>query len=464
MILFLYLSVCQFLVSVQSFLHFGTSEIHLRQINRKIKDLNDSVDPGAPLFLTPYIESGRIDEGKRLARVPFTDNFNFTSYAGFFTVDKAYDSNLFMWYFPPIKPTKQAPVLVWLQGGPGGSSLIGLFLENGPLTVLNGSFQTRNINWALNNHMIYIDSPVGTGFSFTKDGYCKNQTIIGEHLYSGITQFLQLFPELQNNNFFITGESYAGKYVPAFAYTIHKKNPAAELKVNLKGIAIGDGWTDPANQLVYSEYLYQIGLIDEITARSLKTMEEHAINLTRKEQWIDAAGAVYAITKEFRVRSGFNKLYNYLDPNYDVEHQDYEDKIQENSVRNHIHVGPLQFNRSSWTVYEFLAEDNVQSVADWLSELLDHYLVLVYTGQLDIIVPYPSVVNYLRKLNFNGSDEYPRAQRHIWRVDGEVAGYMKVVGNLVEVLVRNSGHLVPKDQPKWALDLITKFTNSFINE
>ncbi|KAL4705867.1 hypothetical protein ACJJTC_019302 [Scirpophaga incertulas] len=193
----------------------------------------DTGDAGKLLFLTPYIESGNITEGRQLARVPFTEALRIKSYAGFFTVNKTFDSNQFFWYFPAMVPDGQfAPVIVWLQGGPGATSL--------------------------------YDNPVGTGFSFTNDprGYCTDQTQIGEQLYSTLIQFFQLFAELRLNKFFVTGESYAGKYVPALAYTIHKSNPTARLKINLKGIAISNGLCDPAHQMLYGKYLYQLGLID----------------------------------------------------------------------------------------------------------------------------------------------------------------------------------------------------------
>lgn len=87
--------------------------------------------------------------------------------------------------------------------------------------------------------MIYIDNPVGTGFSFTNDdkGYVKNEKEVGRDLYEAISQIFTMFPKLQTHPFFITGESYAGKYVPALAYTIHLKKTAKNEKVpiNLKG-------------------------------------------------------------------------------------------------------------------------------------------------------------------------------------------------------------------------------------
>lgn len=102
----------------------------------------------------------------------------------------------------------------------------------------------------------------------------------------------------------------------------------------------------------------------------------------------------------------------------------------------------------------------MQSVAPWISTLLSHYRVLTYNGQLDIIVAYPLTENYLQNLQFSGADQYKRAERFQWRVGTDLAGYVKQAGNLTEVLVRNAGHMVPTDQPKWAWDLMSRFTRN----
>jgi vitellogenic carboxypeptidase-like protein len=83
--------------------------------------------------------------------------------------------------------------------------------------------------------VIYIDNPVGTGFSFTDSGgYCQNETQVGEDLYTALQQFFLLFPELQKNDLFVAGESYGGKYIPVIAYTIQQRNPDAKVQINLK--------------------------------------------------------------------------------------------------------------------------------------------------------------------------------------------------------------------------------------
>lgn len=428
----------------------------------------ESSDPGDALFLTQYIERGNIDEGRRLARVSITEDLGITSYAGYLTVNKAYNSNQFFWYFPAMEPNENAPVLVWLQGGPGATSLFGLFNENGPIKVQNGTLATRKYNWALNHHIIYIDNPVGTGFSFTNDsrGYCTDEIQVGEQLYSTVIQFFQLFPELQKNKFFVTGESYGGKYVPALAYTIHMKNPVAGIKINLQGVAIGNGLSDPVHQLLYGKYLYQIGLIDSNQVKVFEKYEKQIAAYINNGQWerafntfdmllngdlIDGKSIFYQMT-------GFEFYFNYLHTKDYNTDGDFGPMIQKSSVRRAIHVGKQPFNNGS-NVERYLKLDVMKSVAPWISELLDHYNVVIYNGQLDIIVAYPLTVNYLKNLNFTGAEDYKMAKRYIWKVDGEVAGYVKEAGKLVEIMVRNAGHMVPGDQPKWALDLITRLTH-----
>lgn len=429
----------------------------------------DGGDAGEPLFLTPYVESGNIEDGRRRARVPFTESLRIKSYSGYFTVNKIYDSNQFFWYFPAMIPdAKNAPVIVWLQGGPGASSLYGLFTENGPLRVRNFKFERRKYNWALNHHVIYIDNPVGTGFSFTNDsrGYCTDETQVGAQLYSTLVQFFQLFPDLQQNKFYVTGESYAGKYVPALAYTIHKRNPSAKVKINLKGIAIGNGLSDPEHQLVYGKYLNQIGLIDFNQAKVFEEYEKKTINFIKQKKFNDAFESFDTLLNGdlidgksiFTNMTGFKFYFNYLHTKDYTAYEDFGPMIQKCAVRKSIHVGDKPFNTGK-EVEQHLKQDVMKSVAPWISELLDHYDVVIYNGQLDIIVAYPVTVNYLKNLNFTGADLYKTAKRFIWEVDGEVAGYVKQANKLIEILVRNAGHMVPGDQPKWALDLITRFTH-----
>lgn len=104
--------------------------------------------------------------------------------------------------------------MMWLmsrnnfQGGPGASSLYGLFVENGPFIVNEtGGVNIRQYRWTKQQSVIYIDNPAGTGFSFTDpEGIPTEQTQIGNELYEALQQFFKLFPEFQKNQFFLTGK------------------------------------------------------------------------------------------------------------------------------------------------------------------------------------------------------------------------------------------------------------------
>lgn len=255
----------------------------------------------------------------------------------------------------------------------------------------------------------------------------------------------------------ITGESYAGKYVPAIGYTILQNNPTASLKINLKGLAIGNGLSDPVNQGNYGDYLYQLGFVDVKTRDLLHKYWALVKQYVNEENWSQATEYFSTnINTLISAATGVESEYNYiqLDPSDDEYWQEF---LQEH-VRDALHIGNTTFNGGP--VFECLSDDIAKSVAPWISELLDHYRILIYSGQLDIMVAYPLTVNYLQNLNFSAAEEYKTAPRNIWMDTEGVVGYFKVAGNLTEFLIRNAGHMVPTDQPKRSYLMIYNFARN----
>ncbi|XP_066259824.1 venom serine carboxypeptidase-like [Euwallacea similis] len=417
-------------------------------------------DVGEPLILTPLIEANLTEKAKELSKVNSSVFNNIESYSGYFTVDKPNNGNLFFWFFPSAGNYNKDPVLLWLQGGPGVTSLYGLFTENGPFLVQNDTLLLREYSWHKNYSVLYIDQPIGTGYSFSNGSLVNNQTQVGEHLYSALYQFFTVFSELQNNSFFISGESYGGKYVPAISYTIHKKNPSSALFINLQGIIIGNGLSDPEHQFKYGELLYQLGLIDQNALAEFQDIQDLIISLIKEDRYQEATDSWNEMVDElFFEKTGLSNIYNYI-ANFDYISSDWENFIVEDSIREALHVGNEEFVTQSSEVYEGLYADITRTVAPWVSELLSHYRTLIYNGQLDIIVGYVLTENYLQNLNFSGAEEYKTAERQIWKYADEVAGYVKTAGNLTEVLVRDASHMVPADQPAWAWDLVSSFINN----
>lgn len=289
-------------------------------------------DVGLPLRLTPYIKSGNIEEARALSLI--TDlSPNITSYSGFFTVDEECDSNMFFWFFPAKNNYLENPVVLWLNGGPGSSSLFGLFTENGPYELsLDLELGLREYSWNEESSVIYLDNPVGTGFSFAKgvECYSRNQSHVAKNAVNALEQFFELFPELKENKFFLTGESYAGKYIPSIGNAIHQGPTTIK---NLAGIAIGDGLIDPINQSNYSRLYYQLGLIDSKTKKEMEEVEKN-IQVAIQEGNYTAAMILrndVLLDQLFANRSGYTHFYNFLYAS-SPEQADYEAFINKPEV------------------------------------------------------------------------------------------------------------------------------------
>lgn len=347
---------------------------------------------------------------------------------------------------------------VFVLGGPGGSSLTGLFAEHGPF---DHELIPREHSWYLNHNIVYIDSPAGTGYSFcdSDDGYARTEDDVGKDLLNALQQFFLLFPNLQNNEFFISGESYGSKFVLAAGYAIYQDSKRQTKnnnlngdgplipKINLKGLTIGNGYIDPMCQFIYSDYLYQLGMIDANGRQAFRNYEKRQIDCLKKLDYECAYDTFTQMihTKEgslFRNLTGHNTYFNYLRTEPTSLHT-FVPFVQTNEIRRAIHVGRNNFTKLQTMKQEkfYLKLDLMYSVVDWLAELLSYYSILIYNGQLDIIAAYPMTQDCINNLNFAGADQYKAASRIFWRVDNELAGYAKHGGNLTTVLVRQAGKI-----------------------
>ncbi|XP_054156206.1 vitellogenic carboxypeptidase-like [Oppia nitens] len=228
------------------------------------------------LLLTPYIKSGDIAKARSLSRVTALPNAtNVESYTGFITVDEKYNSNTFFWFIPAFKNPKTAPLLVYTEGGPGGSSIMSMFMFGS--FNLNDKLNVTINPFALNQEfsIIYVDNPVGTGFSYTDNpnGYSTDQKNVSKNLYEFLQQFYTVFDDYRSNDLYLGGLSYAGKFVPSFGHYLIKMSHIS--RVNFKGILIGNGLTDPINQLTYDKTLLNLGLIDENEDKEMQNIQNN---------------------------------------------------------------------------------------------------------------------------------------------------------------------------------------------
>ncbi|KAG6370259.1 Alpha/Beta hydrolase protein [Boletus reticuloceps] len=151
---------------------------------------------------------------------------------------------LFFWFFPPGPEASLDDLIFWTNGAPGCSSLEGLLQENGPFSWSYGQAKpTVNENsWTNLSSVLWVEQPVGAGFSQGTPNIENEDQLVGF-----LQQFLDVFSELKGKKLWLTGESYAGTYIPDpkqdsqfvdIANHIYE-NPTL-LDLSLRGMWIGD--------------------------------------------------------------------------------------------------------------------------------------------------------------------------------------------------------------------------------
>ena len=167
------------------------------------------------------------------------DKYKF--YSGY--IDATPEHHLHYMFIESQDTPAEDPVVIWYNGGPGCSSVLGMAQEHGPFVMDDGADEFRENEWSWNKHanMLYIEAPAGVGFSYTdyeKPKYNDDSSAVDN--YFALLDWYEKFPEYKDNELFISGESYAGIYVPYLAHEIVTR----ENDLNLQGVIVGNGVTN----------------------------------------------------------------------------------------------------------------------------------------------------------------------------------------------------------------------------
>ncbi|TMW59518.1 hypothetical protein Poli38472_004587 [Pythium oligandrum] len=142
--------------------------------------------------------------------------------AGYITLANKIDDHYFYWYFESRSNPTKDPLVVWLTGGPGCSSVMALLTENGPCQVTDDLKTVLNsYSWTNNANVLWLDQPSNVGYSYATDlDADQDENDVGDNFYAFLQGFLDKHPELEGRELYITGESFAGHYVPAVTHKI----------------------------------------------------------------------------------------------------------------------------------------------------------------------------------------------------------------------------------------------------
>ncbi|VDK18406.1 unnamed protein product [Anisakis simplex] len=207
-----------------------------------------------------------------MAEMPYADfEYPYKMYSGYLKGNKEGTFKMFYWLVEAYEHPEDAPLLLWLSGGPGCSSVAGALEELGPFYVNRDGKSLFQHAYAWNRHanVLFIESPVGTGFSYNTEDP-KSYTV-GDDLTADINLhalsdfFSRVQPQYKTRTFFISGESYAGIYIPTLARLIVRGiNDKTFPNTKFQGMMIGNGYCNVeklANSLIlFHHYHGRIGL------------------------------------------------------------------------------------------------------------------------------------------------------------------------------------------------------------
>ncbi|KAJ5535891.1 hypothetical protein N7513_009077 [Penicillium frequentans] len=417
--------------------------------------------------------------------------------------------HLFFWYFESQNDPVNDPLTLWMTGGPGGSSMIGLFEEVGPCLINKDGNSTRYnpFGWSRNSSMLFVDQPVDVGFSYLDEGF----DLPGDSASAAIDmhRFLQLFisevfPRHLNSSFHLSGESYAGKYIPALGTQIVKQNKLYpnEPQVQLRSCLVGDGYMSPKDSAFgywetlcttnpgVAEPVFNKTRCDFMAANMPRCMEVMDIcirnpdpaicNVASKVCW-DGVVSLYDNEAEFK--GGRNR--------FDITHPCEYDNIcyiEAAWIQEYLNTPkiwdalspPKQiklYNITSDRISNSFQKtaDLETSTDDQVTYLLQnqvHYLA--YQGNLDLACNTAGNLRWANSLVWKGQAEFASKSLKPWKSVVAATGKEEVVGTMKEVRVRtrddaeiesrfaivtvdNAGHFLPQDRPDIAVDLMTRW-------
>lgn len=412
------------------------------------------------------------------------------THSGYLPVNSEGGSEMFFIFYEaedPVSGPDTTPIVLWLQGGPGCSSMFGMLYINGPYFIHpNNLTLYRNPgSWTRRFGMLFVDQPIGTGYSVVAGGNIPNDEVtMAAHLYSTLQNFYKMHKVYRNRPLFVTGESYAGKYVPSISHYIVQaeamnsgyadkmkklRDIGAEVErpvFKLGGMAIGNGFTDAETQTRYQAVVaWSMGLIDWYQKQQAEAIQNEVLELLLTKKYLEARKKSDELLAYIANCSASATLEDIRRSQaYDAQDRvglfmNLPEVKQEVGARQDI-----TFESCSRAVDQAMGYDVMKSVKNLVPDLLKFSHVMLYQGQFDAECGYAGNDAWLATLQWPGHEGFATTPRRIWTLRDEVLGYWKQFSTLTHVEIRNAGHMVPHDQPAVAQWMIESWIFSVLTE
>ncbi|ESQ33620.1 hypothetical protein EUTSA_v10007571mg [Eutrema salsugineum] len=397
---------------------------------------------------------------------------------GYIAVGEEEKVKLFYYFIKSENNPEEDPLLIWLSGGPGCTSLSALAFEIGPLTFKtegnNGgltSLVSTSYSWTKVASIIFLDQPVGTGFSYSTTPLADKPSDTGEakQTYEFLRKWLVDHPEFVSNPFYVGGDSYAGVVVPAIVQQISIGNEHGyKPLINLKGYVLGNPTTDYDSDYNYRiPYAHGMGLIsdelyeslkrscegsylkvDPSNTQCLKLVEDYdkcisRINLALILTPLCDLESLNSFSKYHLGRRDLRELVHSHLPLQPRDCYSYRYLLATNwandeDVRRALHVvkGSIaKWVRCDW---DMAYEKDIKSSIPFHQNISIKgiYRSLVYSGDHDMMVPFLGTHAWIKSLNYSIIDHW-----RPWFVDNQVIGYTRTyANNMTFATIKGGGH------------------------
>ncbi|XP_073004970.1 serine carboxypeptidase-like 7 [Typha latifolia] len=400
-----------------------------------------------PLLVLLFFSLSSLSSSVIITHLPgFHGRLPFYLETGYVSVDEEKGVELFYYFIKSERKPNEDPVLLWLSGGPGCSSFNGLVFEIGPLRFVkaeyNGSLPELVYfphSWTKVANIIFLDSPVGAGFSFSAspEGYIVGDISSSTQVHQFIIKWFIDHPQFLSNPFYVGGDSYAGKVVPLITHDISQGIEYGKQPIlNLKGYLVGNPVTDEKIDKNYRlPYAHGVGIIsDQIYELAKKHCEGEDYEDPRSAPCVEVLNVV---------KKTYVRLLSY----YWANNQSTKEAL---GVKKGAAVREWQ-----------RCNHDLPYTQDLPSSIRYHYHLtsrggyraLVYSGDHDLVVPFLGTQAWVRSLNFSIVDDW-----RSWGSGGQSAGFtITYSNNMTFATVKGAGHDAPAFRPKQCLAMARRW-------
>ncbi|CAI8585897.1 unnamed protein product [Vicia faba] len=427
-----------------------------------------------------------------VVKLPGQPKVEFSQYAGYVDVDVKHGRSLFYYFVEADHQPEKKPLTLWLNGGPGCSSIGGgAFTELGPFypTGDGRGLRKNSMSWNRASNLLFLESPAGVGWSYsnTTSDYNIGDASTANDALLFLLKWYEKFPTYKSRDLFLTGESYAGHYIPQLANAILDYNARSTgYKFKLKGVAIGNPLLnlDRDAQATY-DYFWSHGMIsDEVGLAITKECDfddytfasPHNVSESCNNAMSDANKIVgeyinnydvlldvcypAIVEQELRLKKMATKISLGIDVCMSYERRFYFN-LPEVQKALHANRTNLLYPWSMCSrVLNYSDTDPNTNILPTLKRIVENHIpVWVFSGDQDSVVPLLGSRTLIRELahdlKFKITVPYGA-----WFHKGQVGGWATEYGNLLTfATVRGAAHMVPYAQPSRALHLFSNFVN-----